>query len=275
MFGVDVNDDGMTETSSLLDTSAGGSLSTRQVDVRSVSEIRAAVDACVDAHGGIDIVGNIAGVAKQHHLRDVTEAEWDLMNEINLKGPFFIAQATLPHLVERHGALINIASNAGLTDSEGNIKNFSKALKADSTSSVLGAIMGNSPVTSYVESAAGVAAGGRTGLTACAIGGLFLLAIFFAPLAMMIPSFAVAGALVYVALLMASAIQRLSWDNPVVLIPALMIMIMIPLTFSIADGIGIGFISYVALSLCTPNQPRVSAGALVIAGLFIIKFGLI
>ena len=135
--------------------------------------------------------------------------------------------------------------------------------------------MGNSPVTSYVESAAGVAAGGRTGLTACAIGGLFLLAIFFAPLAMMIPSFAVAGALVYVALLMASAIQRLSWDNPVVLIPALMIMIMIPLTFSIADGIGIGFISYVALSLLTPNQPRVSAGALVIAGLFIIKFGLI
>jgi len=114
VFGVDVNDDGMTETSSLLDTSAGGSLSTRQVDVRSVSEIRAAVDACVEAHGGIDIVGNIAGVAKQHHLRDVTEAEWDLMNEINLKGPFFIAQATLPHLVERHGALINIASNAGL-----------------------------------------------------------------------------------------------------------------------------------------------------------------
>ena len=201
--------------------------------------------------------------------------QMDIMAALDISLASVIFSILIVNLFDTTGTLVGVASNAGLTDSEGNIKNFSKALKADSTSSVLGAIMGNSPVTSYVESAAGVAAGGRTGLTACAIGGLFLLAIFFAPLAMMIPSFAVAGALIYVALLMASAIQRLSWDNPVVLIPALMIMIMIPLTFSIADGIGIGFISYVALSLCSPNQPRVSAGALVIAGLFIIKFGLI
>ena len=201
--------------------------------------------------------------------------QMDIMAALDISLASVIFSILIVNLFDTTGTLVGVASNAGLTDSEGKIKNFSKALKADSTSSVLGAIMGNSPVTSYVESAAGVAAGGRTGLTACAIGGLFLLAIFFAPLAMMIPSFAVAGALVYVALLMASAIQRLSWDNPVVLIPALMIMIMIPLTFSIADGIGIGFISYVALSLFTPNQPRVSAGALVIAGLFIIKFGLI
>ena len=87
---------------------------------------------------------------------------------------------------------------------------------------------------------------GRTGLTAVPVGVFFLLAIFFAPLAMMIPSFAVSGA--FVALLMLRA-WALSWDNPVLLIPALLIMIMIPLTFSIADGIGIGFISYVALSL--------------------------
>ena len=179
------------------------------------------------------------------------------------------------NLFDTTGTLVGVASNAGLVDEEGNYKNFSKALKADSTSSVLGALLGNSPVTSYVESAAGVAAGGRTGLTACAVGVFFLLAIFFAPLAMMIPSFAVSGALIYVALLMCSGLGRLSWDNPVVLIPALLIMIMIPLTFSIADGIGIGFISYVALSLLVSKQRKVSWGALVIAGLFVIKFALL
>ena len=92
---------------------------------------------------------------------------------------------------------------------------------------------------------------------------------------MMIPSFAVSGALIYVALLMCSGLGRLSWDNPVLLIPALLIMIMIPLTFSIADGIGIGFISYVALSLLASEERKVSWGALVIAGLFVIKFALL
>ena len=169
--------------------------------------------------------------------------QMDIMAALDISLASVIFSILIVNLFDTTGTLVGVASNAGLTDSEGNIRNFSKALKADSTSSVLGAIMGNSPVTSYVESAAGVAAGGRTGLTACAIGGLFLLAIFFAPLAMMIPCFAVAGALVYVALLMASAIQRLSWDNPVVLIPALMIMIMIPLTFSIADGIGLALLA--------------------------------
>ena len=75
---------------------------------------RRARDECVDALGGIDIVGNIAGIARHHHIAEVSEADWDVMNSINLKGPFFVAQATMPHLLERNGALINIASNAGL-----------------------------------------------------------------------------------------------------------------------------------------------------------------
>ena len=199
----------------------------------------------------------------------------DIMAALNVSLVSVIFSILIVNLFDTTGTLVGVASNAGLVDEEGNYKNFSKALKADSTSSVLGALLGNSPVTSYVESAAGVAAGGRTGLTACAVGVFFLLAIFFAPLAMMIPSFAVSGALIYVALLMCSGLGRLSWDNPVVLIPALLIMIMIPLTFSIADGIGIGFISYVALSLLVSEERKVSWGALVIAGLFVIKFALL
>ena len=199
----------------------------------------------------------------------------DIMAALNVSLVSVIFSILIVNLFDTTGTLVGVATNAGLVDEEGNYKNFSKALKADSTSSVLGALLGNSPVTSYVESAAGVAAGGRTGLTACAVGVFFLLAIFFAPLAMMIPSFAVSGALIYVALLMCSGLGRLSWDNPVVLIPALLIMIMIPLTFSIADGIGIGFISYVALSLLASEERKVSWGALVIAGLFVIKFALL
>ena len=199
----------------------------------------------------------------------------DIMAALNVSLVSVIFSILIVNLFDTTGTLVGVASNARLVDEEGNYKNFSKALKADSTSSVLGALLGNSPVTSYVESAAGVAAGGRTGLTACAVGVFFLLAIFFAPLAMMIPSFAVSGALIYVALLMCSGLGRLSWDNPVVLIPALLIMIMIPLTFSIADGIGIGFISYVALSLLASEERKVSWGALVIAGLFVIKFALL
>ena len=113
VFAVDVNEDGLAETVE----SAGdvaGSITTRRVDVTSVDEIKAGVAACVADLGGIDIVGNIAGIARHHHVADVSEADWDLMNDINLKGPFFVAQATLPHLLERNGALINIASNAGL-----------------------------------------------------------------------------------------------------------------------------------------------------------------
>ena len=199
----------------------------------------------------------------------------DIMSALNVSLVSVIFSILIVNLFDTTGTLVGVASNAGLVDEEGNYKNFSKALKADSTSSALGALLGNSPVTSYVESAAGVAAGGRTGLTACAVGVFFFLAIFFAPLAMMIPNFAVSGALIYVALLMCSGLGRLSWDNPVVLIPALLIMIMIPLTFSIADGIGIGFISYVALSLLASEERKVSWGALVIAGLFVIKFALL
>ena len=136
VFGVDIDEAGMAETLATV-TDAGGSMTTRVLDVADVAQIKATVAECASELGGIDIVGNIAGIARQHHVADVSEAEWDRMNAINLKGPFFIAQATIPHLVERSGTLINIASNAGLMGqaytvpycaTKGGIVNLTRAL---------------------------------------------------------------------------------------------------------------------------------------------------
>lgn len=136
VFGIDIDEAGMDETAEAV-AATGATMRSRRVDVGSVEEIRAAVDAAVGELGGIDVVGNIAGIANQRHLADVTETEWDVMNAVNLKGPFFIAQATMPHLLERSGVLINIASNAGLMGqaytvpycaTKGGIVNMTRAL---------------------------------------------------------------------------------------------------------------------------------------------------
>ena len=136
VYGIDVDDAGMADTLETV-VAGGGTMTTRAVDVRDIEEIRAAVSDCVARHAGIDVVGNIAGIANQRHLADVTEDDWDLMNAVNLKGPFFIAQATMPHLLERKGVLINIASNAGLMGqaytvpycaTKGGIVNMTRAL---------------------------------------------------------------------------------------------------------------------------------------------------
>ena len=132
------------------------------------------------------------------------------------------------NLFDTAGTLLGVAIRANLVDADGKIKNMDRALKADSTASVLGAFLGCAPVTSYVESAADVAAGGRTGLTAVTVGALFVLAIFFAPLAGMVPAYATAGALVYVAMLMMTGMEKLDWADMSEVVPALLMIVMIP-----------------------------------------------
>lgn len=185
-----------------------------------------------------------------------------------------IASILFVNLFDTAGTLVGVATQAGLVNEKGDIKHLDRALHADSTSSVAGALVGCAPVTSYVESAAGVAAGGRTGLTACAVGVLFLAMIFFAPLASMIPPFATAGALIYVALLMMSGMQYLSWSEPTELLPALLTIIMVPLSFSIANGIAAGFLSYVVLKVIAGKSADVTAAAWVMALIFTARFGL-
>ena len=185
-----------------------------------------------------------------------------------------IASILFVNLFDTAGTLVGVATQAGLTNEKGDIQNLDRALHADSTSSVAGALVGCAPVTSYVESAAGVAAGGKTGLTACAVGALFIAMIFFAPLAGMIPPFATAGALLYVALLMMSGMQHLSWTDPTELLPALLTIIMVPLSFSIANGIAAGFLSYVLLKVIAGKSADVTAAAWVMAVIFTARFAL-
>ena len=199
----------------------------------------------------------------------------DIIGAIDVAMISVIISFLFVNLFDTAGTLLGVASRANLIEHSGKIVNLDKALKADSTSSVAGSFFGCSPVTSYVESSAGVEAGGRTGLTAVIIGMFFLIAIFFSPIASMVPSYATAGALVYVAILMLGGMERLDWSENSELLPALIMIIMIPLTFSIANGIAIGFISYVVLKLAAQKVSEISMGAWFLFSVFIFKFVLL
>ena len=201
-----------------------------------------------------------------------TIAQLDIRGALEITMISVILAILFVNLFDTAGTLMGVASRAGLMDSDGNIKDIDRALKADSTSSVAGAFFGCSPVTSYVESAAGVSAGGRTGLTACTVGLLFVIAIFFAPLAGMVPAFATAGALIYVALVMMGGMRDLDWNSPTNLLPALIMILMIPLSFSIAHGIAVGFISYVVLKVSAGKTAEVNVGVWFLAIIFTAKF---
>lgn len=198
--------------------------------------------------------------------------------QLDIVGAFDVAMISViiaflfVNLFDTAGTLLGVASRAGLVDEQGNAKNLDRALKADSSSSVLGAFFGCPPVTSYVESSAGVEAGGRTGLTAVVVGSLFLLAIFFSPLAAIVPPYATAGALIYVAILMLSSMEALDWSDMTEILPALVTIIMIPLSFSIANGIALGFITYVAVKFFAGKRADITLGAWFLAVIFLAKF---
>lgn len=178
-------------------------------------------------------------------------------------------------LFDTAGTLVGVAHRAGLLDEQGRLPRLKKALMADSVATVVGSGLGTSTTTSYIESAAGIRAGGRTGLTACVVAALFLLGLFFAPLAGTIPAFATAPALVYVACLMARGLAELDWDDHTESAPGFIAAITMPLTFSIAHGIAFGFISYVAIKVLANQANKVSVAVYVIAAAFVAKFVLI
>ena len=175
-------------------------------------------------------------------------------------------------LFDTTGTLIGVAHQARLLDDRGQLPNMQRALIADSTGTVGGALLGTSPVTSYIESAAGTSAGGRTGLTAVVVAGLFLACLFFAPLAGSIPPYATAAAILYVACLMARPLVDLNWNDVTESAAAIMTVIAIPLTFSIADGIGLGFLTYVLIKVMAGRRHECSPTLIAVALLFAIKF---
>ena len=196
----------------------------------------------------------------------------DIMGALDLTMVSIVISFLFVNLFDTAGTLLGVANRANLIDENGDVKNLDRALKADSTSSVVGAFFGCAPVTSYVESSAGVEAGGRTGLTAVVVGLLFLLAIFFSPLASIVPAYATSGALIYVAILMLGGMEKLDWSDTTELVPSLIMIVMIPLTFSIANGIALGFISYVVIKAFVGEIKSVSSGAWFLFAIFVAKF---
>jgi AGZA family xanthine/uracil permease-like MFS transporter len=178
-------------------------------------------------------------------------------------------------LFDTAGTLVGVAHRAGLLDENGKLPRLRQALMADSVATCAGAAMGTSTTTSYIESASGIRAGGRTGLTACVVAVLFLLGLFFAPLATSVPAYATAPALVYVAVLMARGLAEIEWEDMTDAAPAVVTALSMPFTFSIATGIGFGFITYAAVKVLTGQASAVSIGVYVIAVAFVAKFVLI
>jgi len=174
-------------------------------------------------------------------------------------------------LFDNTGTLIGVAHRGGFLDKDGKMPRIGRALIVDSTSASVGAALGTSTTTSYIESAAGVDAGGRTGLTAVVVALCFLLAMFFAPLAGTVPAFATAPALLYVACLMAQGLKDLDWDDPTEFVPAMVTAISMPLTFSIAHGIGLGFIVYTGVKLFSGRIRELHVAVPIIAALFVVK----
>ena len=196
----------------------------------------------------------------------------DIIGALDITMLSIIMSFLFVNLFDTAGTLFGVASRAGLISDSGKIKNLDKALKADSSSSIFGSFLGCAPVTSYVESSAGIEAGGRTGITAIVVGLLFLLATFLSPLAAAVPAYATAGALIYVAILMLSGMKTLDWNDQSELLPALVMIVMIPLTFSIANGIALGFLVYVAIKTFIGEIKQISSGAWFLTLIFVAKF---
>ncbi|AUM73830.1 NCS2 family permease [Paracoccus jeotgali] len=182
----------------------------------------------------------------------------------------------LVEVFDATGTLIGVAKRAGLlTEGPAHTnKGLSRALMADSTAITVGSLLGTSSTTAYVESASGVQAGGRTGLTAVTVAVLFLLAMFFAPLAGSVPTYATAPALLYVATLMMRELAEIEWDDVTEVAPAVLTAIAMPLTYSIATGLAFGFISYAVIKLLTGRARDVHLATWLVAGLFVLKYAL-
>jgi AGZA family xanthine/uracil permease-like MFS transporter len=180
----------------------------------------------------------------------------------------------LVEVFDATGTLIGVAKRAGLlTDGPGHTNpQLGRALLADSTAIVAGSLLGTSSTTAYVESASGVQAGGRTGLTAVVVGVLFLLALFFSPLAGSVPAFATAPALLFVACLMMRELTEVEWDDLTEAAPSALTAMMMPFTYSIANGLAFGFISYAVIKAITGRGREVHPATWIVAALFVIRF---
>ncbi|MEQ2353526.1 NCS2 family permease [Pseudoalteromonas piscicida] len=216
----------------------------------------------VDYHGVVDVPPSIAPTYMQLDLSGIFE-----LSMLSVVFAFLFVD-----LFDTSGTLVAVTQKAGLSDEHGRMPRLGRALSADSTATIAGSVLGTSTTTSYIESVSGVSVGGRTGLTAVVVGICFLLMMFFAPLAQMVPAYATAGAILYVSVLMLQNLKLINWDEMSDAIPVSVVLLMTPLTFSIAHGIALGFISYTAVKLACNKANEISISVWVLTVLFIVKF---
>ena len=203
-----------------------------------------------------------------------TFLQLDIAGALSLGVTTVVLTFFLVDVLDNAGTLIATTQRAGLMRADGTLPRLREALMADSGGAIIGAVLGTSTTTSYIESAAGIQVGGRTGLTAVTVAVLFLLTLFFAPIATAIPSFATAPALVFVACLMARALRDIGWDDATEYVPAVTVAIGIPFTFSIATGIGLGFIVYAAVKTAAGRIGAIAGAVWLIAGLSLLRLAL-
>nr|WP_315853629.1 NCS2 family permease [Marinobacterium arenosum] len=229
----------------------------------------------------VTLIGLAGGLVRYQGLVSAPPSLAPTVLQLDIAGAFDVAMISVifsflfVDLFDTAGTLIGVAHRGNLLDSKGQLPRLGRALMADSSASICGSLLGSSTTTSYVESAAGVEAGGRTGLTAVVVALLFLAGMFFAPLAAMVPAYATAGALFFVAVMMTSGLGRIDWHDLTEAAPAVVAAVMMPLSFSIANGIALGFITYTAIKLGCGHYRDISASVYVLAALFILKFAVL
>lgn len=204
-----------------------------------------------------------------------TFMQMDIAGALNVGLVSIVFAFLFVDLFDTAGTLVGLAHRGKLLDADGKLPRLKRALLADSTATIAGAALGTSTTTSYIESASGINAGGRTGLTAVTVAVLFLLSLFLSPLAGTIPAYATAPALLFVACIMTHGLVEIDWDDITEVVPAVITAISMPLTFSIATGIGLGFISYAAIKLLAGRGKEIPAAVYAIAAAFIVKFAII
>jgi AGZA family xanthine/uracil permease-like MFS transporter len=227
---------------------------------------------------GTAIAGILLGISPFAGIVDTPPSLAPTFLALDLHGALDIGIATVVFvflfvdLFDNTGTLVGVAHRAGLLGPDGKLPRIGRVFITDSIAAMAGALLGTSTVTSYIESAAGVKAGGRTGLTGVTVAALFLLTLFFAPLAGSVPAYATAPALLFVACLMARGFAELDWEDVTEYAPAVVTALAMPLTFSIANGIAFGFITYAAVKLLSGRFAEAGPSMLALAALFVVKY---
>ena len=236
-------------------------------------------DASVAPNLTADVFGPFKDFAKLGFGKVFTEGfNFKPYIEVNGMGNFIITAATtalafcMVDMFDTLGTLYGACSVGGLVDKNGNIPKMDRAMLADAIATCTGAVCGTSTVTTFVESSAGVAEGGRTGLSAMFTALFFFIALFLAPVAAMIPSCATAAALIYVGILMIGGVKDIEWSDPCTAVPAFLTMTMMPFTYNISYGIAFGMISYIVIHLFTGKVKEIKIGTWIIGALFAIMF---